>query len=104
MYSYCHFFISVKPADVQLSTNATASQTFVGSYLKFTCSVGSANPQVISYHLLRNDSVVDTKSSGMWIRMLSSSGMFTYKCLANNTVGTAKSSGLNIFVGGEFSV
>ena len=70
--------------------------------MNFICSVGSATPPVISYQLLKNDVVVDTSSSGMWIRMLPNSGVFTYKCLANNTVGTANSTSIIITVGGKY--
>ena len=79
---------SVKPENVQLITNITANNTCPGGYWNFTCSVGAASPQVTSYQLLENDIAVDTNSSGMWIRTLSNSGEFIYKCLANNTVGS----------------
>ena len=87
----CQFsfvLFSVKPENVQLLTNITANNTCPGGYWNFTCSAGTANPQVTSYQLLENDIAVDTSSSGMWIRTLSNSGEFTYKCLANNTVGS----------------
>ena len=70
-----------------MSTNITVNKTCPGSYWNFTCLVGAAYPEVTSYQLLENDIAVDTGSSGMWIRTLSNSGVFTYKCLANNTVG-----------------
>ena len=87
----CQFsflLFSVQPENVQLLTNITANKTYPGGYWNFTCSVGAANPQVTSYQLLENDIAVDTSSSGMWIRTLSNSGEFIYKCLANNTVGS----------------
>lgn len=82
------FLFSVKPENVQLSTNITANKTCPDSHWNFTCLVGAANPEVTYYQLLENDIAVDTDSSGMWMRTLSNSGFFTYKCLANNTVGT----------------
>ena len=87
----CQFsfvLFSVKPENVKLLTNITANNTRPGGYWNFICSVGAANPQVTSYQLLENDIAVDTSSSGMWIRTLSNSGEFIYKCLANNTVGS----------------
>ena len=88
LINFCYSFLfSVKPKNVQLSTNITVNKTCPGSYWNFTCLVGAANPQVTSYQLLENDIAVDTSSSGMWIRTLSNSGEFIYKCLANNTVG-----------------
>ena len=98
------FLFSVKPQNIQLLTNATSNQACLGSYLKFTCSVGSANPPVTSYELFKNDVVVDTSSSGMWIRMPPSSGEFTYKCLANNTQGTANSTSIIISVEGKYYI
>ena len=96
-----HFLISVKPENVQLSTNATGNQACLGSFLKFTCSVGSANPQVTSYQLFENNIFVDTNSLGIWIRIISISGVFTYKCLANNNAGTANSTSVNVTSGGK---
>ena len=82
------FLFSVKPENVQLLTDITVNKTCLGSHWNFTCLVGAANPEVTYYQLLENDIAVDTDSSGMWMRTLSNSGFFTYKCLANNTVGT----------------
>ena len=83
-------------------TNVTANKTCPGGYWNFTCSVGVANPQVTSYQLLENDIVVDTSSSGMWIKKLSNSGAFIYKCRANNTVGsTISANEKNIYIAGN---
>ena len=96
------FLFSVKPENVQLSTNITVNKTCPGSYWNFTCLVGAANPEVTSYQLLENDIAVDTGTSGTWIRTLSNSGVFTYKCLANNTVGpTISANEKNITITGN---
>ena len=96
------FLFSVEPENVQLSTNITVNKTCPGSHWNFTCLVGAANPEVTSYQLLENDIAVDTGSSGMWIRTLSNSGEFIYKCLANNTVGPKISSNeKNITIAGN---
>ena len=87
-FKFLFVLFSVKPENVQLLTNITANNTCPGGYWNFTCSVDAANPQVTFYQLLENDIAVDTSSSGMWIRTLSNSGVFTYKCLANNTLGS----------------
>ena len=89
---------------MQLLTNASANQACLGSYLNFNCSVGSANPPVIFYQLLKNNVVVETSNSGMWIRILPNSGLFTYKCLVNNTLGTADSTSVIITVGGKYYI
>ena len=99
----CPFLFAVKPDYVRLFTNFTSNKTCPGSYWNFTCSVGPAKPNELSYQLFANDVVVDTDSSGMWVRLLSSSGVFTYKCLANNTVGTTISENeKNITVEGNY--
>ena len=101
---FTHFLFSVKPQNIQLLTNASSNQACLGSYLNFTCSVGSANPPVTSYELFKNDVVVDTSSSGMWIRMPPNSGVLIYKCLANNTEGTANSTSIILSVGGKYYI
>ena len=105
MWSLLQFsfvLFSVKPENVRLLTNITANNVCPGGYWNFTCSVGAANPQVTSYQLVANDIAVDTSSSRMWIRTLSNSGVFTYKCLANNTVGsTISANEKNITIAGN---
>ena len=73
-------YFSAKTTFLQLITNGTANTVCHGSILNFTCSLGCANPQVTSYHLLENGFSVATSSSGIWIRMMSSSGSFKQKC------------------------
>ena len=88
---------------MQLLTNFTANKTCPGSFWNFSCLVGPAKPEVFSYRLFANDVVVDKESSGMWVRLLLSSGVFTHKCLANNTVGTTISENeKNITVSGNY--
>ena len=89
---------------MKLLTNFTANKIFPGSFWSFSCFVGPAKPDMFSYQLLANDVVVDTDSSlGMWVRLLSNSGVFTYKCLANNSVGTTISENeKNITVAGNY--
>ena len=78
---------------MKLLTNFTANKICPGSFWSFSCFVGPAKPDMFSYQLLANDVVVDTDSSlGMWVRLLSNSDVFTYKCLANNSVGTIQQS------------
>lgn len=103
MFIFHSFLFSVKPDNVQLLTNFTANRTCPGSFWYFSCLVGPAKPDMFSYLLLANGVVVDTDSSGKWVRLLSNSGGFTYKCLANNTVGTTISENeKNIAVAGNY--
>jgi len=72
--------------------------------VSFTCSA-LGDPVVHTYQLYRNDTLVidGSSSSGVWSRALSTGGMFIYKCVANNTVGTAESMSVPVTVNGIFN-
>ena len=89
-----------KPENVQLMTNATAGKACQNDIVKFSCSA-DANPQVMAYQLFENDTALQTGSTGMWSKPLSSSGLFIYKCVANNTIGSASSTSVSITVNGK---
>ena len=67
-----------------------------------TCSA-DGNPAVDTYQLFENDTLVTdgTSSHGMWNRTMSASGVFIYKCVANNTVGSGQSESVTVTVNGE---
>ena len=67
--------------------------------MNFTCSA-DAKPQVKSYQLFANDMPMETSITGTWSKTLSSSGVFTYKCVANSIVGSAVSASFPISVNG----
>ena len=59
-----------------------------GEVISITCSA-DGKPAVHTYQLFENDVLVsNTNSSGVWKRSMSAEGEFTFKCVANNTVGT----------------
>ena len=94
MYSF-----SDKPENVRLVTTASANKACLNNVVNFTCSA-DAFPQVTSYQLFVNNVSVETSSTGTWSKILSSSGMFTYKCVANSSVGSTSSASVSITVNG----
>jgi len=67
--------------------------------ISINCSA-DALPSVTSYELLENGSVV-SDTSGMWSRTLSSGGVFIYKCVANNSLGSTESESVTVTVNGK---
>ena len=70
--------------------------------MNFTCSAGG-KPAVDTYQLFENDTLVSdgSNSHGMWNRTMSVGGVFIYKCLASNTVGTGQSESVIVAVNGK---
>ena len=70
--------------------------------INFTCSA-DGNPAVDTYQLFENNALVTdgTNSHGMWNRKMSDGGVFIYKCVANNTVGSGQSESVTVTVNGE---
>ena len=89
-----------KPENVQLMTNVAENKACQNDSVKFNCSA-DANPPVMAYQLFRNDTALQTSSTGMWSKPLSSSGLLIYKCVANNTIGSASSTSVSITVNGK---
>ena len=84
---------------MRLVTTASSNKACLSDVVNFTCSA-NAFPQVTSYQLFVNDVPMETDNAGMWSKTLSKSGMFTYKCVANNTVGSATSTSVSVTVNG----
>ena len=97
--SLCLF--SVKPEDVQLTTNVTANKACLNDVVFFNCSAANANPPVALYQFFENDVLFGSSSSGMFSKMVMNSGNLTYKCVANNTAGTKSSQDVSITVNGK---
>ena len=94
------YLFSVKPEDVQLTTNVTANKACLNDVVFFNCSAANANPPAM-YHFFENDVLFGSSSSGMFSKMVMNSGNLTYKCVANNTAGTTSSQNVSITVNGE---
>ena len=80
-------------------SNSTVCQ---GSVVTVNCSA-DGNPPVDTYQLLENGVPVrdSSNSPGMWSRNMSTGGVFNYKCIANNSVGTAYSMSVTVTVNGK---
>ena len=85
------------PKNVLLETSGT--KACQGDVISINCSA-DANPSVTSYELLENDTVI-LDTSGRWSKTLTTGGVFIYKCVANNSVGTQQSSSVNVNVNGK---
>ena len=86
---------------MQLNTSADDGKRCKGETISINCSA-DAFPSVTSYELFENDSmIVDT--SGMWSRTLSRAGVFIYKCVANNSLGSRQSESVTVTVNGKQS-
>ena len=63
----------------------------IGDVIGITCSA-DGKPAVHTYQLFENETPVNdgNSSAGVWIRKDLKEGNFSYRCVANNTVGTAE--------------
>ena len=109
LYNKTFFFQWYSISDLNLTDkpekfNFTVSNSTVcqGSVVTFNCSA-DANPPVDTYHLLENGVYVRNGSNSleMWSRNMSTGGVFNYKCIANNSVGTAYSMSVTVTVNGK---
>ena len=90
---------SVKPDNVQLATSAADNKACLGDVISINCSA-EAVPSEISYQLFENNiAILDV--SGRWSRPLTTVGMFTYKCVPNNTLGTGENVTVTVAVNGK---
>ena len=72
-----------------------------GKVISFTCSA-DANPRVTSYQLFENQkAILNTSASGTWRKTLKIEGVFVYKCVANNSLGSEYSMDLSVTVNGK---
>ena len=107
-YSYNRFVLKLyfassftdKPGNVHLNTNITRDKVCKGIVVNFTCTA-DANPVVDTYTLYENGEIVNIDQSGVWIREVNTSGEVVYRCEANNSVGSERSSDVTLTVEGE---
>ncbi|XP_067028898.1 hemicentin-1-like isoform X2 [Acropora muricata] len=86
--------VQFKPEMVQLVTRETT--VCQGDIISFNCTANS-NPAIHTYQLYVNGTMVNEASStGVWNRTMTTGGVFVYKCMVNNTIGTAMS--MDVFV------
>ena len=72
-----------------------------GEVISFNCSA-NANPGVTSYQLFENESaILNTSTSGMWGKNLENKGVFVFKCVAKNSLGSEYSTSVTVAVSGK---
>ena len=92
-----------KPEIVDLKTSSFTGTNCQGDIISFNCSA-DANPSVTSYQLFENETaILDTNPSGMWNRKLPTGGVFMYKCMANNYLGSEDSLPVIVEVNGTLN-
>ena len=96
----CFYSILDPPENVLLTTNATADKACQNEVVSLTCSA-DAVPSAMSFQLFKDNVPMEISASGMWVKTLSEGGMFHYKCVANNSIGSANSTNVNITVNGK---
>ena len=73
-----------------------------GTTISFNCSAETANPTELKYQLYENNMMIGVVSStGVWNKTMTVGGVFVYKCMVNNSVGTAMSSTVSVNVNGK---
>ena len=72
-----------------------------GEVISLNCSA-NANPGVTSYQLFENESaILNTSTSGMWGKHLENKGVFVFKCVAKNSLGSVYSTSVTVAVNGK---
>ena len=72
-----------------------------GEFINFNCSV-NANPAGTSYQLFESETaILNTSTSGMWRKTLESEGVFFYKCVTNNSIGSEYSMSVTVTANGK---
>ena len=86
---------------MQFETSAVDSKACKDETISINCSA-DAVPSATSYELLEDGSVI-LDTSGMWGRTLPRGGVFIYKCVANNSLGSTESESVTVTVNGKQS-
>ena len=98
----CSLFVTFLDPPENFQFAASEIEVCKDEVINFTCSA-DGNPAVDTHQLFENDTLVtdSTNSHGMWNRTMSAGGVFIYKCVANNTVGSEQSESVTVTVNGE---
>ena len=96
----CFYFLLDPPENVLLTTNATANKACQNDVVSFTCSA-DAVPSAMPFQLFKDNVSMEISDSGKWVKTLLQGGMFDYKCVASNSIGSASSTNVNITVNGK---
>ena len=85
---------------MQFKTSVIDNKACQGNNITFNCSA-DAKPAVTTYQLFKNDTAMNVSFSEMWSETLTSGGVFVYKCVVYNTLGTASSTDVTVTVYGK---
>ena len=88
---------------MKLVRNDTRENICIGTIVNLTCKA-NANPPVDNYTLYKNNDVVVQRQEIMEIETFGLPGQYIYRCEANNSVGTGRSSDTILTVGGKYEV
>ena len=98
------FCFADKPKNVTLNVSISRSKVCALTVVNFTCKAEAANPEVHTYILYENDSMVQNlERPGVWIKTLNTSGHYIYRCKANNTIGAVDSNRKTLTVEGTLA-
>ena len=105
--SILHNFSSVledKPGNLQLTTAVLDNKACKDDMILSVNCLAGANPSVTSYQLYENDNAIfDANPLGMWERNVLTVGVFIYKSVANNSLGSEVSSSVMVTVNGKLN-
>ena len=84
-----------------MTTSVVDNKACKGDMIGFNCSA-NANPGVTSYQLFENETaILNTSVLGMWNKTLENEGVFVYKCVANNSLGSEYSMSVTVTLNGR---
>ena len=86
---------------MKLVRNDTSKNICIGTIVNLTCKA-DANPSVDTYTLYKNNDVIAQGQEMIYVDTLDSPGQYIYRCEANNSVGTGRSSNTTLTVGGKY--
>ena len=73
-----------------------------GANIIFNCSAADADPMELTYHLYENNvMVINSSSTGIWNRTMTTGGVFVYSCKVTNVIGTEMSTDVSVTVIGK---
>ena len=82
-------------------SSAMNNKACKGKVISFNCSA-NANPGVTSYQLFENETaILNTSASGMWSETFENKGVFVFKCVAKNSLGSEYSMSVTVAVNGK---
>ena len=96
----CFYSTVDPPENVVLTTNTTANKACQKDVVSLTCSADGV-PSAMSFQLFKDNVSVEISDSGKWVKTLSEGGMFHYKCVANNSIGSASRTNVSVTVNGK---